>query len=1398
MRNRIRGRLLAGILAAALLCTGIPKTAYAVEQAKETVLLSFEDLEETGGERLQTEIPEDEKTSGDGENPQNETDTQGETDTQDEKNPADQEVSDEDTPSGDADEAGEQEAEAPSDENVEETQEEELQTEVSEEEEGLAEKEVSAKGEMVEAFGETALYAANAGNSGYPYNVAAGTYIADKWNFYQCECTSFVAYCLNEKNGFSFWNTMYGSTADKKWGNANHWKYVAQQKGFTVDSNPAVGAVAWTGSGANGHVAWVSAVNGNKVTIEEYNNGWVKINGEYHGNHKYGTRTEDKSAFQYIHIKDMPVIPQDHGGRWDEGYYPVIPDGDYHIVSALGDKWWLTIAGNSMENGDKGGNVQLWEYNDMDNPDHIFHFEFIPDGYGIGRGFYKVTNKHSGKCLDSEGGHEYLYNQQTGKRTNVHQWTAHGGAAQQWAILNIDGGEKGTLYTFTARCSGYAIDVEDAIAASGTNISMWKYHGGPAQQWRLIPWVPSLGRTMEDGEYQIVPFSADDKVVSVAGDDPKNGTNVELNSHKGDYRHTFDVKYEGDGYYSIVNKDSGLSLDVEGGPNARGTRLNIQLWKRDKTSSAQKWVIRDRGDGYWNVISKSSGMYLDVQGGGEKDGCNIGLYEGADENTYLKFKFVPYQRQKLDPPTADIPSGTGVEAGTGVSLSCGVEGAAIYYTLDGTEPTRQSTLYTAPIAVTENVTVKAVAVKEGDMDSDVAVFTYTVKPDVPNIPDTPDIPDVPDTSDTPEEPEQPEGNVPKEDIPSDGIIPDGLWIAGLAEDGYYYTGKAVRPEVRVYDHRTLLKEKTDYTISYKNNTNAYGYDVSDPAFRAGKAPAITVTGRGNYTGRETQNFKILAQDIGSPAFAADDMTIACKKSAQKPVPTLLWQNKKLRNQTDFTVVYYSGKDRVDSVQEAGRYDIEIVGKGNFGGTRRIGLTVTKDLKLMSKMTVERIKAQAYTGDAITPVLTVKDGRTKLTEGEHYTVSYSQNTAAGTAYAVVTGIEEAGYGGTKRVSFQITGTPISRAVVTGLTGKEFVYGGVELEPELDLCIKGKRDGVFTESALTPGIDYTTVWQKNRDAGTATVIFTGKGAYTGALKKTFRIKPFDVSVNAEGRFEAKLPQSAVPYAKGGAKPEVTVTFRQSNGITQTLTEGKDYTLSYKNNTAVNGGGDSQKLPTVTVKGKGSFKGTYGAKLPYQITARDIGELTLAAADRTYQNKKNAFATKVTVTDLDGRVLGAGKDYEKTFAYVYKEETTVKNGTAADSGKVVRAAKAAVEPGDIIPVGTILRVTVSAREGGNYTGTIAGEYRITRAAISSASVSIPKQTYTGRPIEFEKNQITVRIKKETVDPSQYEIVPGSYKNNVKKGTASVTIRGVDNYGGTKTVKFAIRARGFAWWWK
>ena len=89
------------------------------------------------------------------------------------------------------------------------------------------------------------------------------------------------------------------------------------------------------------------------------------------------------------------------------------------------------------------------------------------------------------------------------------------------------------------------------------------------------------------------------------------------------------------------------------------------------------------------------------------------------------------QQETVATPTFTPAAGTYYEAQS-VSIECATEGASIYYTLDGSTPDENSTLFTSPISISETTTVKAIGVKSGYINSPVATASYTIE-EAPSI-----------------------------------------------------------------------------------------------------------------------------------------------------------------------------------------------------------------------------------------------------------------------------------------------------------------------------------------------------------------------------------------------------------------------------------------------------------------------------------------------------------------------------------------------------------------------------------------------------------------------------------------------------------------------------------------
>lgn len=115
--------------------------------------------------------------------------------------------------------------------------------------------------------------------------------VLDKWGFYQGQCTSWVAYRLNQRSALPFKNDYKG----QHFGSAERWGAAARRAGITVNGKPAVGAVAWY---SDGHVAYVEQISP-AVVISE-------MNFDYHNGFRTTTiKPGSHWPTAFIHFKDL-------------------------------------------------------------------------------------------------------------------------------------------------------------------------------------------------------------------------------------------------------------------------------------------------------------------------------------------------------------------------------------------------------------------------------------------------------------------------------------------------------------------------------------------------------------------------------------------------------------------------------------------------------------------------------------------------------------------------------------------------------------------------------------------------------------------------------------------------------------------------------------------------------------------------------------------------------------------------------------------------------------------------------------------------------------------------------------------------------------------------------------
>ena len=568
-------------------------------------------------------------------------------------------------------------------------------------------------------------------------------------------------------------------------------------------------------------------------------------------------------------------------------------------------------------------------------------------------------------------------------------------------------------------------------------------------------------------------------------------------------------------------------------------------------------------------------------------------------------------------------------------------------------------------------------------------------------------------------------------------------------------------DIRVYYGNKLLTLGTDYTVKYANNTKV-------PKPNDTKLPGITITGKGNYTGTLTKNF-----DIKPLSLNEEDVIITLNKTSflfngkvQRPsISSIEYKGVKLKNKTDYVI-----EGEIPSSVNVGTYSFDIKLQGNYEGTLHASYRIINTGTPVSSLKVSSIKTQSYdNGNEIRPSVRVSSGKTPLIEGKDYTLEYKDNKDAGIAYVIITGSEEEGYYGTITKSFKITPVSLSskNTIVDGIESS-YTYTGKAIEPSVIFK--------YGDKTLVEDQDYTITYKNNIKAGKATVTLKGINNCKGTVTRTFTIDRVDLEDNP--KITVSLDAS-YRYEKGGVKPLPVITY---DG--KTLVYNTDYTLSYRDNT-------KPGLAAITIKGKGNYTGTLIEDFAVISKLLYDESITVQIPDKVYSTKANGWKSSPVLTDSNGKKLSAGSDYSKEITYTYVYDTKVLDGSSKLRPEIIRRQGEEVQKSDILPVNTMIKVTINTDnlKLNNYIGTVAKTYRIVQADLSKASVTIPVKYYTGRPVTLSKSEIVVKLGKQVLSSSDYDII--SYQNNTAKGTAKVTIKGKGNYGGYKTISFKINQR-------
>lgn len=284
--------------------------------------------------------------------------------------------------------------------------------------------------------------------------------------------------------------------------------------------------------------------------------------------------------------------------------------------------------------------------------------------------------------------------------------------------------------------------------------------------------------------------------------------------------------------------------------------------------------------------------------------------------------------------------------------------------------------------------------------------------------------------------------------------------------GATYTGAPVEPEVSVTLGSRELVAGTDYDVEYSSNVNA------------GTA-TVRVAGKGNYEGVATQTFLIARAEVAVPK--ASSRTY----NGKAQVGVAAGEGYAL-----------SGTARAT---DAGSYEAYAAPDANHcwpgGGTERMPVSWKVSPKSVTPSVLLAKSSYAYTGKAVTPVVTVKAGSTTLRKDADYTVSYASGRKNVGTYKVSVTLK-GNYKGSGSASFSIV--KAANPMTAKAVARAAKYSDVKKKAVVVACpLKvSKAEGKATYAKASGSSSALTI---DKTSGKVTVKKgTKKGTYTIKVK------------------------------------------------------------------------------------------------------------------------------------------------------------------------------------------------------------------------------------------------------------------------------------------------------------